>query len=193
MVGTATFAISGALTAAEKKFDLLGILFIGFVTAVGGGTIRDLLLGNYPVFWVTDLNYFLVIFISGLITFLFIKLVKQYNKILLFPDAIGLGVFTIIGIKKSLIFNIHFPGSIMMGVSTAVMGGVIRDVLTNRVPLIMRKEIYATACIAGGIVYYILAKCSFQNLYIYLISAATVSFVRIMAIKYNLYLPSRKL
>lgn len=150
LVGTLVFAISGSMAASSKKLDLFGAAFIAFVTAVGGGTVRDLLLGTTPVGWMQNTTYIYVILSGVGITFLFKDWVRKLRKTLFLFDTIGIGVFTILGLSKALILDVPPIIAIMMGMFSAVLGGVIRDILINEIPLIFRKEIYAMACVAGG-------------------------------------------
>jgi uncharacterized membrane protein YeiH len=190
LFGTLTFATSGALSAAAKRFDPFGALSIGFVTAVGGGTVRDVVLGATPVFWLLDVNYLLVIAAGVAAVLLFARHILAYRRVLLVFDAVGIGVFTLIGISKAQAFGVSPVFAILMGVITAVMGGVLRDVLSNEVPLIFQKEIYATACLAGGLVYFLLARLGTGNTIVYLSTAAVVIVIRLVSIKYRLSLPA---
>ena len=156
ILGTFAFAISGALVASKKNFDLFGVIIIAFVTAVGGGMLRDLLINAHPVNWIGDLNYVWTILIAVLCTFLFKSKIEPLSKTLFLFDTIGIGVFTLLGVQKGLSYELHPFIALIMGMISAVFGGVIRDVLTNRVPLIFKQEIYASACLAGGIVYLVL-------------------------------------
>jgi len=156
LFGTCVFAISGVITAFEKKFDLVGALIIGFITAIGGGTIRDILIGRFPVGWLNDRNYIFAIIIGYILTYLFYNSVKKFKISMFLFDTIGIGLFTILGIQVALSFGLRVEICILMGVISACFGGVIRDVLTNEIPLIFRKEIYATACFIGGSVYMLL-------------------------------------
>jgi uncharacterized membrane protein YeiH len=187
--GTFTFAVSGALSAAHKKFDLFGALSVGFATAVGGGTIRDLTLGATPVFWLKDVNYLLAIAAGVFVVFLFARHVLAYRRVLLFFDALGIGVFTLIGINKALGADVMPVFAVLMGVVTAVMGGVLRDVLVNEVPLIFQSEVYATACLLGGAVYFLLAASGVPHAVVYVTTAASVTGLRLLAIRYKLGLP----
>ena len=126
LLGTLVFAISGTMSAANKKLDLFGAYFTGFITAIGGGTLRDVILGNFPVGWITDLNYIIVITMGVALTFLFKEYIMGLKRTLFLFDTIGIGVFTIIGIEKSLALNIHPMLAIIMGLFSAVMGGVIQ-------------------------------------------------------------------
>ncbi len=150
LIGTLVFAISGSMAASSKKLDLFGAAFIAFVTAVGGGTVRDLLLGTTPVGWMQNTMYIYVILSGVGITFLFKGWVRKLRRTLFLFDTIGIGVFTILGLSKALMLEVPAPIAVMMGMFSAVLGGVIRDMLINEIPLIFRKEIYAMACVAGG-------------------------------------------
>lgn len=183
--GTFIFAISGVLTAIDKKFDLVGALIIGYVTALGGGTLRDLFIGNLPVGWLNNRAYLIVIFIGFLIAYLFKSKIEKWRKSMFLFDTIGIGLFTILGIKTALKFNLNYESSIFLGVISASFGGVIRDVLTNEIPLIFRKEIYASACLLGGVVYMLLNQIStLENLNI-MTSILVVISIRYLAIKYK--------
>jgi len=185
LFGTCVFAISGVLTAIQKKFDLVGALIIGFVTAIGGGTLRDTLIGKFPVGWLNDRNYFIAIIIGYFIAYAFKKKVLKFKRSMFLFDTIGIGLFTILGIEVALAFNLNIEICLIMGVVSACFGGVIRDVLTNEIPLIFRKEIYASACLIGGIVYLFLMKISsYENLNI-VFSICTVISIRYFSIKNN--------
>ncbi len=183
LFGTLVFAISGVLTSIEKKFDLVGSIVIGFVTAIGGGTLRDILIGKFPVGWLIDRNYMLVIIVGCLLSYLFRSRILKWRKSMFIFDTIGIGLFTILGIKTSLSFGLSVEVCLIMGVVSAVFGGVIRDVLTNEIPLIFRKEIYATACLAGGVVYLLLVRTTgIEDLGI-VISMLVVMIIRYFAVK----------
>lgn len=191
-IGTLVFAISGTLMAAQKRFDIFGALTIGFATAIGGGTLRDMMLGISPVTWIQSLDYFYIITIGVIITTIFKKYILALRSTLFLFDSIGIGVFTVIGINKALLFNINPPIAILMGMITAVAGGVIRDTLCNVVPLIFRKEIYATACILGGMIYFLLKVCDLPEIVNNLITMSTIISIRILAVKYGISLPKLK-
>ena len=187
--GTMVFAVSGTLTAANKRLDFFGASVIGFVTAIGGGTLRDMMLGDTPVAWIRTINYFLVIVAGILITILFSKQVMKLRRTLFLFDTIGIAIFTIIGISKALSFNITPPLAVIMGITSAVVGGIIRDTLTNEVPLILKKEIYATACLAGGSVYILLYHFDMNEKIIQSITILTIIVIRIFAVRHNISLP----
>lgn len=182
-IGTVVFAMSGALTALNNKFDYFGALVIAFVTATGGGTLRDLLLGASPVFWIHATQYFLYIFIGYLLVMMFQSTVLKLRKTMFLFDTIGIGVFTIIGLEKTLSLGFSPFIALNMGVMSAVFGGVIRDVLTNIPPLIFRKEIYAVACYTGGIVYLFLEAIGSPGVLNQLITVFLIILIRIIAIK----------
>lgn len=182
------FAISGIKLASGKQIDWFGAYLIGLVTAIGGVTARDLLLDVTP-FWMLDPKYFITTGVALLATLLFKdKIFKWQNTIFLF-DAIGLGLFTIVGISKSIEMNLPFWVCIVMGTITGSIGGVARDVLLNEVPLLLRKDIYALACVAGGVVYFACIYFNFSTNLTALIAAAIVIFVRVIAMKFHIHLP----
>ncbi|KXX68331.1 trimeric intracellular cation channel family protein [Flammeovirga sp. SJP92] len=189
LIGTFVFAISGALAASEKRFDIFGALFVASVTAVGGGTTRDMMLGATPVFWMIDTNYLLVISMAVGFTILFKKQVAKLRKTLFLFDTMGLGVFTFIGLEKALLHDISPAIGVIMGTFTAVLGGIIRDTLCNEVPLIFRDEIYATACIVGCLVFIGLSFLGISGIFCTWSCIGTVIGIRLVAIKYKIGLP----
>lgn len=192
ILGTFAFAISGALVASEQKFDLFGVVIIAFVTAVGGGMLRDILINAHPINWIGDLNYIYIILVAVLATFLFkSKILPLYKTLFLF-DTVGISVFTLLGLQKGLTFDLHPLVALIMGMISAVFGGVLRDVLTNKVPLIFEKEIYASACLAGGVSYLILNYLEIPKDYNFIISASVIIIVRLIAVKFHLQLPRIK-
>jgi len=194
IIGTLVFAISGVLTAIDSKFDVVGASIIGMVTAVGGGTLRDMLIGQTPVGWMTDLNYLWAIIAALLLSYLFKKRILKLRKSMFFFDTIGIGLFTILGVQKTLSVGLEPPIAILMGIVSAVFGGIIRDVLTNKVPLIFRKKIYASACLAGGLVFLGLEQTSNIPTLNMLISMLTVVIIRYLSVRNNwsLKLPTQQ-
>lgn len=185
LAGTLVFAISGILTAIDKKFDLVGAAVIGFVTAVGGGTLRDVLLGQTPVGWMGDLTYLGLIGLALPICYLGRRYISKLRRSLFLFDTIGIGLFTIMGLEKTLNLGLSPVIAVMMGIVSAVFGGVTRDVLCAEVPLIFRKEIYATACLLGGLVYLAAEQLSpLRDLNIG-ISIAVVIVIRYLAVRYH--------
>lgn len=192
ILGTLSFAISGALVASDKNLDLFGVVMIAFVTAVGGGMLRDVLINAHPVNWIADLNYIRTIMAGVLITYLFKSKIAYFRKTMFLFDTLGISVFTLLGLQKGLDFNLHPFVGLVMGVLSAVMGGVIRDVLTNELPLIFQKEIYAFACFSGGLVYLMLRFFSVQPDIQFIVSALVIIGIRIVAVRYGLALPKVK-
>ncbi len=190
-IGTFAFAISGIRAASIKKFDWFGAYVIGFVTATGGGTIRDLLLG-VPPFWMNNLSYLVFTAIALLVVVLFDQHLFRVKYTFFLFDTIGLGLFVVVGFEKSLLFEFPYWVAIIMGTLTGAAGGVIRDVLTNQVPLIFRKEIYAIACIFGGVVYMVCHMLHVETIISQILTFSTVIIVRILAVKYNICLPVLK-
>lgn len=189
ILGIAAFCISGVFAALEKKLDVFGVLIMGFVAAVGGGTIRDLLLGDTPVTWLLNLNTVLIIFITAILTILFRKAIKNLRYTLLLFDSLGLGFFTIVGIQKGIFFNLHPLMCLGLGTITGCFGGVIRDISLNNIPLIFRKEIYASACIVGGSIYLLLQQTSLYSEVADVICIAIICLIRLFAVRYDLRLP----
>ena len=190
IIGTMAFALSGALTAMNKRLDPFGILIIAFVTAVGGGTLRDVLIGRTPVGWMLNLNYVYVIFIGYILAILFRKRFDKLRKSLFLFDTVGLGVFTLIGLEKGISIGLHPIICTALGTMTACFGGVIRDILCNEIPVIFRKEIYATICILGGIVFFMLKKGNFPDELIQLVTYLVIIIVRLLVVKFNWSLPT---
>jgi uncharacterized membrane protein YeiH len=190
LIGTLAFAISGALTALHKKMDPFGVLIIAFVTAVGGGTLRDVLIGRTPVGWMQDLNYLYVISLGFVLVVIFRGKLLRFKLSMLLSDTIGLGVFTLIGIQKGLDFGVHPYICVSLGTMTACFGGVIRDVLCVEIPVIFRKEIYATICIFGGVVFFALKKWQLADELVYLITSLVIIIIRLLVVKFNWSLPT---
>jgi len=192
-LGTIAFAISGALLAIEKRLDLFGILSLAFVTAIGGGTLRDVVIGNTPVFWLSDdLTYFFVIMGGTILAIVFRRKLNILRRSLLLFDTIGLAIFTLIGIKKAMAVGLHPIICITLGTITACFGGVIRDILGNEIPVIFRKEIYATACIIGGLAYYLLYYINIPETINYIVTSGVIITIRILAVLKNWSLPQVK-
>jgi uncharacterized membrane protein YeiH len=190
IIGTIAFALSGALTAMSKKLDLFGVFIIAFVTAVGGGTLRDVMIGRTPVGWMLDLEYVYVIGLAFGLALLFRKKFERLRTSLFLFDTIGLGVFTLIGLEKGINVGLHPIVCIALGTMTACFGGVIRDILCAEIPVIFRKEIYATICILGGVVFFVLKKFNLDNDILYLITTLVIISFRLMAVKFKWYLPT---
>jgi uncharacterized membrane protein YeiH len=190
LIGTAAFAISGALAGVRRQMDLLGILVLGIVTAIGGGTLRDILLGDTPPFCLKDETYLYVSIVFALVTFFAHHIINRFSNALLYFDAIGLGTFVVIGTGKALDFNTGFVGAIIMGMMTATAGGMVRDILAGQIPLILQKEIYASACLAGGGLFFLLTQFGAPRTTTMLLSALLVVTLRLLAIRHNWSLPT---
>lgn len=191
LVGTFAFAISGIKLASGKQVDWLGAYIIGLATAIGGGTVRDLFLGVTP-FWMLDSRYFITTGVALLATLLFKEKLFRWKNTLFLFDTIGLGLVTIVGITKSLDANFPFWVCIVMGAITGSIGGVIRDILLNEVPLLLQKDIYALACIAGGVVYFICHYFSLSTGFTEIIAASVVILIRVLAVQFHIQLPIMK-
>ncbi|WP_299836326.1 trimeric intracellular cation channel family protein [uncultured Tenacibaculum sp.] len=192
ILGTFAFAISGALVASKKDFDLFGVIILAFVTAVGGGMLRDVLINAHPINWIGDLNYIKTIAVAVVFTFLFKRRIEPLRKTFFLFDTIGISVFTLLGLQKGLSYDLPSVVAIIMGMVSAVFGGVIRDVLTREVPLIFKKEIYASACLAGGLVYLLLKKLNADENFSFIFSAAIIIIIRTLSVIYKLELPKIK-
>jgi uncharacterized membrane protein YeiH len=187
-IGTFAFAISGVRLSSSKHFDIFGAWIVGMATAIGGGTIRDIMLGVNP-FWMTDGSYFICCALAVLAVGMFGKYIIHHNYTWFIFDTIGLALFNVVGIEKTLQMGFPLWTAITMGSVTGAAGGVIRDVLINEVPLIFRKEIYALACVAGGIVYSIMHTLGFESSINAMCSSIVVVAVRCLAVKYHWHLP----
>jgi len=190
LLGTASFAISGALFAIKKRMDTLGVLIIAFVTAVGGGTLRDILIDTDRITWMSNLNYVYTIFAAVVIAIIFRKKIENLSKSLFLFDTIGLGIFTIVGTEIGLQNDYHPIICVSLGMITATFGGVIRDTLSNEIPLIFHKEIYATACILGAVTYLILINFDINLDIIHILTILMVITVRLLAVIFKLKLPT---
>lgn len=191
VLGTISFAISGIRLAAAKNYDWFGAYVIGLVTAIGGGTLRDVLI-KVPVFWMESWLYLAVTGLSLLTVLIFRRtLVGGFRTLFIF-DAIGLALFVVIGIEKSLAMGYPMWVAITMGIITGSFGGVVRDMLINEVPLFFRKDIYATACLAGGVVYSLVWLLDVDPIIPQSLCAVTVIGLRVLAVKYNWSLPVLK-
>lgn len=193
IIGTFVFAISGFLVAAKEEFDWFGAFVVSFVTATGGGTLRDVLLGSLPVGWIESELYVYLIIGASLTTLLFKRSILRLHRTLFFFDSLGLGAFTVLGVQKALSLGAPPVIAVMMGVISAVFGGIVRDVLTNRQPLIFREEIYATPCIFGAL-FYLICEPFGWNSYVLTSSAALLVFaIRILAVRYKWSIPNIRL
>lgn len=187
-LGTFAFAISGIRWAAFKKFDWFGGYVVGFATAIGGGTIRDVMLGLTP-FWMTNSIYIICTAAALILAIIFKNLTGRFSRTWFLFDTLGLALFTIAGLQKTLYEGFPFWVAIIMGCITGAAGGVMRDVLINEVPLIFRKEIYAIACIIGGLVYYLCSILKINTEITVIITFISVVLVRLLAVRFQISLP----
>ena len=190
-IGTFAFAISGIRLASAKRFDWFGEYVVGLATAIGGGTIRDVLLDVTPA-WMTTPIYLICTAIAMFFVIAFGKYVIRLNNTFFIFDSVGLALFTIVGAEKSLALGYPFWVAIIMGSITGAAGGVIRDVFINEIPLIFRKEIYAMACVIGGIAYWLCLKMNMETSVSQIIGGSVVLVTRILAVKYRITLPILK-
>ena len=189
LLGTAVFAITGVLAGCRRDMDLFGVMVLGFVTAIGGGTIRDMLLTGQAVFWTQELNYLYVCLISIALGLLALKRFHRFEQPLLIMDAIGLATFTIIGVEKTLALEFAPMIAVCMGVLTGAGGGVIRDLLSGHAPLILSKSIYATASMAGGITFVAGNMIGLPAHWLAMIASVVVFLLRLVDIRHDLSLP----
>jgi len=190
LTGTGLFAISGALVANERsKPDWFGVTFIGFITAIGGGSLRDMLIGSYPLAWVEDTNFIYAILAGIIMASIFYNTLFKLRKNLFLFETLGIAMFTVIGTEKAVRFGLSPLIAAIMGMFSAVMGGVLRDVLTNETPVLFKKEIYATACLAGAFLYLILEDLGCSGNFSFILSVLLTSLIRIVSVTRNLSLP----
>lgn len=187
-LGTFAFAISGIRLAAAHRFDWFGAYVVGLVTAVGGGTLRDIMLDS-PIFWLTEPSYLLITALALVVTILFRKWLVRLNNTVYFFDAVGLGLFTAVGVAKSIALGFPWWIAPIMGTITGSFGGMIRDILINEVPLIFRSDFYAMACLIGGFLYVGLLYLGVELFWTQGISAVSVVVLRILAAKYHWGIP----
>ena len=174
----------------DKDHDWFAAGFTGFITAIGGGTIRDIMLGSYPLVWIGDINFLYAVLAGVVGAILFFRLFIKLRRTFLLFDTLGISFFTILGVEKAMSLGVRPEIAAIMGMFTAVMGGVIRDTLANELPVIFRKEIYATACLVGAIVYLVLdIHTPLERNYNLLISISVIILIRLLAVKFRLSLP----
>ena len=187
--GTFAFAISGIRLAAAKNFDVFGAYVVGFVTAVGGGTLRDMMLDITP-FWMEQPSYVIITAIALLFVALFRKSVVKLNNTFFIFDAIGIGLFTVVGVERSMAAGFPVWVNIIMGAVTGSVGGILRDIFINEVPLIFRKDIYAVACVLGAVVYYICYWLGLSHIVTQIVAAMTGILTRILSVYFKISLPA---
>ncbi len=189
--GTFVFTISGALAASDKKHhhDIFSVFFTGFITAIGGGTIRDVTLGAYPVAWINDINYLMAVFAGVFFTLIFRRYIIRLSRTLSLFDTIGMAIYVVLGVQKSLAFDVNLLAAVILGMISGIFGGVIRDTLLNEIPLIFRKEMYATPCLLGAALFVILYQFEIEEQFNFIISVVFIFLFRLFAAKYKWSLP----
>ncbi|MBO6224989.1 MAG: trimeric intracellular cation channel family protein [Psychrobacter sp.] len=193
MVGVVACAIAGTLLAQHKGLDISGCVLVSMVNAIGGGTLRDMALDRHPLFWMTDLNYVIVITATSLILQMFFHLYHKIDNALKLFDAIGLAAFSVIGFKIALTQDMAPLIAIMMGVWTAIIGGLLRDIICNEIPLVLQREIYITASIAGSVTYLLLQRLGIDSGINEFIMLFVIFAIRMLALKFDWHLPSIRL
>lgn len=191
IAGTFVFTISGALAASDKKHhhDIFSVFFTGFITAIGGGTIRDVTLGAYPVAWIADINYLLAVFAGVLFTLIFRRYIIRLSRTLSLFDTIGMAIYVVLGVQKSITFEVNLLAAIILGMISGIFGGVIRDTLLNEIPLIFRKEMYATPCLLGSALFVILHLLQLEEQLNFILSVLFIFSFRLLATRYSWSLP----
>ncbi len=189
MVGIAAFSVTGVLAAGKRDMDIFSIVLLGVVTALGGGTLRDLILGIYPIYWVEDLTYFWVSVAASGVTFFGARFVSRLLKLFIYLDAFGMALFTILAMGKTLSLGYGYTVAILMGLITGITGGMFRDILTDRMPLVLGKEFYATPALLGAGFYVLLDKLFPGSGYSWIGGVVVIIILRFLAIHYGLYYP----
>lgn len=190
MLGIVACATAGTILAMHKKFDFFGCILVSMVNAIGGGTIRDVILGRYPVFWTQDLSYLYVITAVSLLVQVFINYSHKIDGMLKFFDAIGLAVFSVIGLSVAMRFEMHPVIAIMMAALTSIAGGIMRDMICNEIPLVLQKEIYISASILGSLSFFMVQGLGVTGAVAEFIMMLVIFCVRMMAIRFDWHLPS---
>lgn len=189
MIGTFALSISGSLTSMDKRFDVFGVVIIAFVTAVGGGTLRDLIIDR-EVFWLVDPYYLYIIIGGSVLSMIFRKKLNYLRTFLLLFDTIGLALFTILGAQIGLAHELNFISIIIIATITGVVGGILRDVLVNEIPVIFKKEIYATISIVGSVLFLMLRYADFNDTATHLIPVFLIIALRLIVVRFKISLPS---
>jgi uncharacterized membrane protein YeiH len=190
LAGTGFFAISGSIVATRRSTnDWFGVTFISFITSIGGGSIRDVLLGSYPLVWIKDINFMYAIITGVVFTSIFYKYLLKFRKLMFVFDTLGVAMFTIIGTEKAISFGVNPLIAAIMGMFSAVMGGVLRDILTNEIPILFRRELYASVCFGGAAFYLIADQLGCERNINFILSILVILVFRIVAVKYDLAFP----
>ncbi len=190
VLGTIAFAISGVLAALKKRYDIFGVIIVATVTSVGGGTLRDVLIGKTPVTWMLNISFVYIILVTVVFAVFFRKWLKYIRRSLFLFDTIGIALYTVTGVQIGLSIGLNPAICVALGTMTACFGGVLRDILCGELPIIFRKEIYASACILGGVVLVLMDYLQMYPEWSSIIAGATVICIRVLAVMYKLSLPS---
>lgn len=181
LLGIVAFGVSGALSAMQKRLDIFGVLVITFITAIGGGTLRDMLIGSLPVAWILDIQAIVTLIVAYLLALFFNKYIRLYTHLLFWLDTAGLALFCVVAIDKGIAFHLHPMVCVALGTITGCFGGIFRDVVLNEIPYVFRKDVYASACIAGGITFFILLEFITDHNLISILSGVVIALIRIGA------------
>ena len=193
MMGIVACAVAGTLLAQHKGFDIFGCVLVAMVNAIGGGTMRDIALDRHPLFWMTDLNYVIVITLVSLAMQMFFHLSHKIGTVIKVFDAVGLAAFSVIGFKVALSMGVSPAIAVMMAVWTSIIGGMIRDIICNEIPLVLQREIYITASVAGSCVYLMLDALNVKTGVNDFVMLGTIFTIRILAMRFDWHLPSIRL
>jgi len=190
MIGIVACSVSGTILAKHKNFDVFGCLLVSMVTAIGGGTVRDVILDRHPLFWMVDMSYLTVITITSLTMQIFFQTTAhRVDKFLKLSDTIGLAAFTLIGIKVATSMGANIPVALLLGVITIIVGGIIRDMICNEIPLVLQQEIYITAALIGGGVFFVLRGLGVTDWITEIATMSTIFTLRMLAIRYDWQFP----
>lgn len=189
LIGMAAFAITGVIAAGKKNMDIFSIVLLGVVTAIGGGTLRDIILDTSPVFWVGDLTYLWVSIAASMVAFFGVRLIARLYTLFLYLDAFGLALFTIIAVENTLHLGYGATIGVFMGIITGITGGMLRDLLTGKMPLLLRKEFYATPALIGAVCFVLLTKLLPGHEYSKIYCITLIFLLRFLAIHFGLYYP----
>ncbi|WP_028582774.1 trimeric intracellular cation channel family protein [Desulfogranum japonicum] len=189
LIAVVAFSVTGVIAAGKKDMDIFSIVLLGVVTALGGGTLRDIILDANPIFWIADTTYFWVSLVASIVAFFGVRVVTRLLKLFEYADALGLSLFTILAMEKSFNLGFGYTTAVVMGIITGIVGGVVRDILTGRTPLVMGREFYATPALIGA-VFFAVAMCCFPTFGGSKYFAMCIIFVlRVCAIRWGLYYP----
>lgn len=193
MVGIIACAIAGTTLALYKRFDLFGCILVSMVNAIGGGTLRDVMLGRHPLFWMTDLSYVVVITLTSILGQMFFHRHQKIDGMLKLFDAIGLAAFSVIGLTVALSLDAHPIIAILMAVMTSIAGGIMRDMICNEIPLVLQKEIYISASIVGSVLYLALLHFGVADWVRETVTLISIFGIRMLAVRFDWHLPSIQL